>query len=89
MSLSGLQGREFFQKIKKTKFRFWKIINFKYKNLDFNVPHVNLVYRNFVLFPLKEILPEWKHPKTNEPIDLIINKLSDVDKKSRLKIKKP
>ena len=64
-------------------------INFKYKNLDFNVPHVNLVYRNFVLFPLKEILPEWKHPKTNEPIDLIIKKLSDVDKKSILKIKKP
>ena len=66
-----------------------QIINFKYKNFDFNVPHVNLIYRNFVLFPLKEILPEWKHPKTKEPIDLIINKLSDVDKKSILKIKKP
>ena len=65
-----------------------QIINFKYKNFDFNVPHVNLIYRNFVLFPLKEILPEWKHPKTNEPIDLIIKKLSDVDKKSILKIKK-
>ena len=49
-----------------------KIINFKYKILDFNVPHVNLVYRNFVLIPLKEILPDWKHPKTKEPIDLII-----------------
>ena len=66
-----------------------QIINFKYKNFDFNVPHVNLIYRNFVLFPLKEILPEWKHPKTKEPIDLIIKKLSDVDKKSILKIKKP
>ena len=65
-----------------------QIINFKYKNLDFNVPHVNLVYRNFVLIPLKEILPEWKHPKTKEPIDLIINKLSDKDKKSILMVKK-
>ena len=66
-----------------------QIINFKYKNFDFNVPHVNLIYRNFVLIPLKEIFPDWVHPKTKEPIDLIINKLSDVDKKSILKIKKP
>ena len=65
-----------------------QIINFKYKNLDFKVPHVNLVYRNFVLIPLKEILPEWIHPKTKQPIDLIIEKLSDVDKKSILKVKK-
>ena len=53
------------------------------------MPHVSLVYRNFVLIPLKEILPEWKHPKTKEPIDSIIDKLSDIDKKSILKIKKP
>ena len=65
-----------------------QIFNFKYKNLDFNVPHISLAYRNFVLIPLKEILPEWKHPKTKEPIDLIIDKLSHVDKKSILKIKK-
>ena len=66
-----------------------QIIDFKYKNLNFTVPHVNLVNRNFVLIPLKEILPEWKHPKTKEPIDSIIEKLSDIDKKSILKIKKP
>ena len=66
-----------------------QIIDFKYKNLEFIVPHVNLVYRNFVLIPLKEILPKWKHPKTKEPIDKIIDKLSDIDKKSILKIKKP
>ena len=66
-----------------------QIIEFKYKNLNYNLPHVNLAYRNFVLIPLKEILPEWKHPKTKEPIDSIIDKLSDIDKKSILKIKKP
>ena len=66
-----------------------QIIDFKYKDLNFKVPHINLVYRNFVLIPLKEILPDWKHPKTKEPIDLIIEKLSQVDKKSILKIKKP
>jgi len=65
-----------------------QIIDFKYKNLDFKVPHINLTSRNFVLIPLKEILPKWKHPKTKEPIDSIIDKLSDIDKKSILKIKK-
>ena len=40
-----------------------EIINFKYQNLDFTVPHKKLTYRNFVLFPLEEILPNWEHPK--------------------------
>ena len=66
-----------------------QIIEFKYKDFVFNVPHIKLAYRNFVLIPLKEISPKWKHPKTNEHIDLIIERLSDEDKKSILKIKKP
>jgi len=65
-----------------------QIIDFKYKNLDFRVPHLNLAHRNFVLIPLKEILPGWIHPVTKEPIDLLIDKLSNTDKKSILKIKK-
>jgi 2-amino-4-hydroxy-6-hydroxymethyldihydropteridine diphosphokinase len=63
-----------------------KIINFKYKNLDFIVPHEELIYRNFVLIPLKEILPNWHHPKTKESIDLIIDRLSNKNKKSILKV---
>ena len=65
-----------------------QIIDFKYKNLDFTTPHKKLSYRNFVLFPLKEILPKWIHPKTNESIDMLINKLSTEEKNSILKIKK-
>ena len=65
-----------------------KNMNFKYENLDFVVPHEKLSNRNFVLFPLREILPEWKHPKTNDHIDILIDKLSNVDKKSILKINK-
>ena len=65
-----------------------KIIDFKYKNLDFKVPHEKLCYRNFVLIPLKDILPNWKHPKTKESIDLLIDKLSIEDKKSILKVEK-
>ena len=65
-----------------------EVMDFNYKNLIFKVPHEKLVYRNFVLFPLKEIAPNWAHPKTKDSIDVLINKLSNEDKKSILKIKK-
>ena len=65
-----------------------QILNFKYQNLDFTVPHKELVHRNFVLLPLHEICPNWIHPKTKESIDMLINKLSTDDKNSILKIKK-
>ena len=65
-----------------------QIIDFKYNNLNFTVPHEKLVYRNFVLIPLKDIMPDWIHPKTNESIDLLIDKLSIEDKKSILKVEK-
>ena len=65
-----------------------KIMDFNYKNLIFKVPHEKLVYRNFVLFPLQEIAPNWIHPETKDSIDVLINKLSNEDKKSILKINK-
>ena len=65
-----------------------EIINFNYKNLHLIIPHKDLVSRNFVLFPLQEILPNWKHPKNNEIISTLIQKLPEVDRKSILKIKK-
>ena len=65
-----------------------KVMNFSYKSLIFKVPHEKLTYRNFVLFPLQEIAPNWIHPKTKDSIDVVINKLSNEDKKSILKIKK-
>ena len=63
-------------------------LDFKYKNLNLTVPHKELIFRNFVLLPLQEIFPEWKHPVTKENISTLINKLPDEDKKSILKIKK-
>ena len=65
-----------------------QIIDFKYKDLDFIVPHKKLIYRNFILYPLHEILPDWKHPKTKELISVLIEKLPNEDKNSILKIKK-
>ena len=65
-----------------------KLINFRYNNIDFVTPHEKLRERNFVLYPLQEILPEWCHPETKEHIKLLKNRLSDIDKNSILKIKK-
>ena len=65
-----------------------KVLNFKYNNLYLMVPHKELTSRNFVLFPLQEILPNWKHPKTKEIINALIQKLPKDDRKSILKIKK-
>jgi len=63
-----------------------QILNLKYNNLDFTVPHKELTLRNFVLFPLREISPMWKHPKTKETINNLIQKLNEEEKNSILKI---
>ena len=65
-----------------------QVLDFKYKNLNLTVPHKKLIFRNFVLFPLQEISPEWKHPITKEKVSTLIDKLPEDDKKSILKIKK-
>ena len=65
-----------------------EVIDIDLKNINFFSPHKNLSSRNFVLYPLKEILPSWKHPLTNESIDVLISKLPIEDKNSILKIKK-
>ena len=65
-----------------------KTFDFDYKGLNFRVPHEKLIYRNFVLLPLQEILPNWIHPKTKEKISALITKLPEEDRKSILKLKK-
>jgi 7,8-dihydro-6-hydroxymethylpterin-pyrophosphokinase len=52
------------------------------------MPHKELTSRNFVLFPLQEISPRWKHPKTKETINYLIQKLNEEDKNSILKMNK-
>ena len=63
-----------------------KVMNFIYKRLIFKVPHEKLIYRNFVLFPLQEIVPNWIHPITKEKISNLIAKLPEEDRKSILKV---
>ena len=62
-------------------------LHFKYENLNLIVPHKELTFRNFVLLPLQEISPEWKHPLTKENISTLIDKLPEEEKKSILKVK--
>ena len=60
----------------------------KFNNLELTLPHNELTKRNFILFPLQEISPNWKHPKTKEFISDLLQKLSEDDKNSILKIDK-
>ena len=64
------------------------IYDLNYKSLNLQIPHKEMNSRNFVLFPLKEIEPNWIHPKTNETVDTLIEKLPPQVRKSILKVKK-
>tara|TARA_B110000438_G_scaffold303481_1_gene365167 strand:- start:1743 stop:2255 length:513 start_codon:yes stop_codon:yes gene_type:complete len=63
-----------------------QILNFTYNEEELIIPHKKLQFRNFVLYPLNEIFPEWKHPRTNEKIKALIEKLSIEDRKSIYKV---
>lgn len=65
-----------------------KEIKFTKNQFEFIVPHISLESRNFVLFPLKEILPNWKHPKSKESINTLIEKLPLHERNSILKVNK-
>ena len=48
-----------------------------YDHEGFQVPHPRLHLRNFVLVPLKEILPQLVHPQFNQTIDQLLSECSD------------
>ena len=52
-----------------------KVMNFKFSNLELTLPHKEVSNRNFVLYPLREISPNWTHPITKKNIDLLIKDL--------------
>ena len=47
---------------------------------EIEIPHPRMMDRGFVLFPLSQIAPDWKHPVTDEGVNAAISrlKLSDV-----------
>lgn len=40
-----------------------------------DLPHPRLHERAFVLFPLRDVAPRWRHPKTGESVDTLIGRL--------------
>ena len=41
------------------------------------LPHPRMHERAFVLLPLREIAPDWRHPKTGAPVDQLCGDLND------------
>ena len=52
-------------------------------NKKLKLPHEKCHLRNFVLYPLQQIDPEWIHPILRKNVKFLINKL---DQKSRIEI---
>ena len=53
----------------------YQIMNFKYRDLELTLPHKEMTNRNFVLYPLREIYPNWIHPLTKKNINVLIKDL--------------
>ena len=58
------------------------------KNKILQLPHPRLHTRNFVLYPLKEIEPNWIHPIFNKNIDFFLNKLNNTERMEITRINK-
>jgi 2-amino-4-hydroxy-6-hydroxymethyldihydropteridine diphosphokinase len=48
------------------------------------LPHPRAHLRGFVLIPLREVAPDWRHPITAEPVDALIRALPDAHQVRRL-----
>ena len=64
-----------------------------YENLILNtdglvLPHPRLHLRNFVLVPLKEIVPQWQHPVLNLTVNELLEQCSDQDDLEKLPFRK-
>ena len=44
---------------------------------NLKIPHIHLQNRKFVLFPMNDIAPKWKHPKLNKTISELLNFCED------------
>ncbi len=49
-----------------------------------NLPHPRLGARSFVLAPLAEVAPSWRHPRTGETAAMLLARLPDRDGPVRL-----
>lgn len=47
------------------------------ENEELKIPHPEITNRNFVLEPLNEILPDWKHPALDKSISQLLKECKD------------
>jgi 2-amino-4-hydroxy-6-hydroxymethyldihydropteridine diphosphokinase len=53
------------------------------------LPHPRMHEREFVLFPLQDIAPDWRMPHSGKKIDVLINTLSEHQKNSIYPLSSP
>jgi 2-amino-4-hydroxy-6-hydroxymethyldihydropteridine diphosphokinase len=44
------------------------------------LPHPRLDVRNFVLIPLRDVAPDWRHPVTGRLVDALIGALPEAER---------
>ncbi|MBW8684577.1 2-amino-4-hydroxy-6-hydroxymethyldihydropteridine diphosphokinase [Chitinophaga rhizophila] len=44
---------------------------------DLKVPHPQMQFRQFVLVPLQEIIPEWEHPVLHQTVRILLQNCTD------------
>lgn len=47
------------------------------EDIDLILPHPRMHQRNFVLMPLKDVAPDWVHPRLNKGMDELIGECVD------------
>ena len=52
----------------------------KTNDTKLELPHPRAHERNFVLYPIKEIDPNWTHPILKKNVDFLINELSQISR---------
>ena len=50
------------------------------------LPHPRIADRAFVLVPLKDVAPNWRHPVTNMPLQMLLEALNPDEKKAVLRL---